>query len=650
MTPTGTDHLLIDAEVDHKFEIVAAHYGPTWEEDPEWDGVDPFYRYILPEFSFGWQAIAWARENLLSPDSTEHNPKPYIPTPEQFRFILWWYAVDESGSFVYRKGIFQRLKGHGKDPLVSVLCAIEFLGPCRIGGWATRDMPQYGYRPDGQCNVRRGDPVAVDNPTAWIQVAAVSKVQTRNTMLLFPSLFSAKLKKKAGMTKANMGMNIITAYGNTRRIEAVTSNPRTLEGGRPTFVVKNETHHWISTNNGHEMSEVIDRNATKSKNGASRSLSITNAYEPSEDSTAQHEREAWESQEAGLHFKTGTLYDSLEAPRHIGLRPPRKQGEPEPTEAEVRAWLTAVIKAVRGDSFWLNIPSIVNSILNPENAPSTSRRFYLNQIVADEDASFDPAAIQAAVNFIARDQRQLAKAEGRDIQRAGWIVAPDDPIAMFLDCSKSDDSTALIGCRISDGYCFTIGTWNRPLQKERAKTWLAPRQEVDARVFEAFHRFRVVAFFADPSHTIDDSGNRYWDSLIDSWHLKFKDELLVWSIKTGANQHSILWDMTSIERQKQFVAAVERTTSELERKDEFGEFQPEFTHDGDPILMTHMKNSRRAPGPWGVSMRKEGRESLKKIDAAVCLVGARMLRRLVLNAGVEDEVEDVPSVGYAYSV
>ena len=39
-------------------------------------------------------------------------------------------------------------------------------------------------------------------------------------------------------------------------------------------------------------------------------------------------------------------------------------------------------------------------ILNPANAPSTSRRFYLNQVVADEDASFDPVAKDNPVAWI----------------------------------------------------------------------------------------------------------------------------------------------------------------------------------------------------------------------------------------------------------
>jgi hypothetical protein len=34
-------------------------------------------------------------------------------TLEQLRFLLWWYAIDESGRFVYQSGVLQRLKGWG---------------------------------------------------------------------------------------------------------------------------------------------------------------------------------------------------------------------------------------------------------------------------------------------------------------------------------------------------------------------------------------------------------------------------------------------------------------------------------------------------------------------------------------------------------
>ena len=36
---------------------------------------------------------------------------PFVPTNEQKRFILWWYAIDADGKFVFREGVLQRLKG-----------------------------------------------------------------------------------------------------------------------------------------------------------------------------------------------------------------------------------------------------------------------------------------------------------------------------------------------------------------------------------------------------------------------------------------------------------------------------------------------------------------------------------------------------------
>lgn len=605
--------------------IEAVHYGPTWERNPDWDGQSSLYEFLLPAYTLGWQILDWVEKNLQSDDVDEDGlPTPFKPTREQKRFILWWYAVDERGRFVYREGVLQRLKGWGKDPLAAVLAAVEFVGPCRFAGWAAQDMPELG--------LEQGDPVARSNPRAWVQVAAVSKDQTKNTMKLFPGLFS-----KACIAEHNidLGKEVIYAYNGLRTIEAVTSSPRALEGGRASFVIKNETHHWLENNEGHAMADVIERNATKSKDGAARTLSITNAYEPSENSVAQMERETWEAEREGLSIDTGTLYDSLEAPSDAGLRPPHKEGEPEPTEEEIKAYLSAVVLAVRGDATWLDVEGIVASILNRKNSPSRSRRFWLNQVVADEDAWAAPAAVDAAVDVLAESQRFVMSS---DILRAGWIVKPDEPIVMFFDGSKSDDDTALIGCRLSDGYVFVIGHWRKP-PGERGKTWIVPRHDVDNRVEEAHERFNVVAFWADPSHTHDDDGARYWDGLIDDWHRRFgtKYEKTGWATKSGHGSHSIMWDMTSPERTRQFTDAAERFITELETKNQYGEYMPQFSFDGHPALKQHMKNARRFPNGYGVSLGKGGRESPKKIDLAVAAVGARMLRRVVLNTQPADE-------------
>ena len=84
-----------------------------------------------------------------------------------------------------------------------------------------------------------------------------------------------------------------------------------------------------------------------------------------------------------------------------------------------------------------------DEILDPELTAADAIRFYLNGLAVAEDAFIEPA------NFTAlADQSKMFE--------------PGDRIAMFLDCSKSEDATALIGCRIDDGFCQTLGVWSRP--------------------------------------------------------------------------------------------------------------------------------------------------------------------------------------------
>jgi hypothetical protein len=599
--------------------VIPEKFGPTWTEDPNWDGIDEKLRYILPEKTLGYEILEWIPKNLLNDDG-----EPFTLTAEQKRFMLWWYAVDQYGFFTYRDGIFQRLKGHGKDPLVAVISAVEFVGPCRFSHWATERI---------SIGVGPGDPVAKPHPRAWIQIAAVSLFQTQNTMKIFPGLFTAACMKKH---KINMGKETIYAYDGQRTIQAVTSSPASLEGGRATFVVRNETHHWLANNDGHAMAEVIERNATKSKDGAARALSITNAYEPSQDSVAQQQREAWEDENAGLFIETGVLYDTIEAPKDAKLLPPKaNKDDPDPTDEEIIEYIGAIIKAVRGDSVWLNVDRIVKSILDRKNKQSTSRRFWYNQVVAAEDAWVDPDAVDRAIDRLAVDSRMSNRDE--DGFEAGWLLEPDEECVLFLDCSKSDDSTALIMCSLETGDVYTAGVWQKP-RGDRGKGWLAPREKVDARVNELFDRFKIVAFWGDPSHALDDDdSSRYWDGYFDRWHRKYKDRLVLWAMKTGDRAHSVMWDMTSPTRIQMFVQAAETFVEEMENLNDIEEYEPLFRIDGHPALVKHLGNAKKFPGKFGTSLMKEGRESPKKIDLAVCAVGARMLRRLVLNRGVDED-------------
>lgn len=634
------------------WEVVPVTHGPTWDTDPEWTGPRDPDGYILPRLTLGWQVLKWVEENLLAEETDdEGKPLPFKLTNEQQRFILWFYAIDEgdeyrepSGVFKYREVVLQRLKGAGKDPLAAVIAAVEFVGPCRFKGWVTF---RPGHEDEDRAwaashGLQEGEPYAVPHPRAWVQIAAVSLTQTQNTMKIFHGLFNEACIAKHGI---DPGKEVFYAYGGQKQIQAVTSSPSALEGNRPTLVIMNETHLWVQNNNGLAMADVIERNATKSKGGAARTLAITNAFQPSVDSVGAQMREDYEDQAAGLTYSTGLMYDSLEAPGQARLRPILPDDLPtEEKERLTRLYLRRVLEVVRGDAWWLDIPSLTNSILSPRNPPSRSRRFYYNQIVAAEDAWLDPAAVDAAVSELAADARRQMDRDAREVLEAGWLVLPEEPIVMFFDGSKSDDATALVGCRVSDGYTFTIGVWQRPKGK-RGESWLAPRAAVSARVAEAFARFNVVAFWGDPSHAKDDEDStRYWDGVMDTWMREYKDRLdpAFWSVKSGHRKHAIMFDMATPESQKHFAAAAERFVSDMESLNDIEEYEPTFAIDGHPALVQHLKNGIRNPGPYGVTLMKDNRESAHKIDLAVCAVGAHMLRRVVL-LGEQDEKEEAPA-------
>lgn len=523
----------------------------------------------------------------------------------------------------------------GKDPLVAVICLIELLGPCRFGWWATEDDAWRGLAP--------GEPVAVDLATAWVQIAAVSKKQTQNTMKCFAYMISDDLKLKYRLT---VNKESIYAYGGARQLEALTSSPRSMEGNRPTFVVRNETHHWVEANDGHDVADVIERNLEKSKGGMARALSITNAYAPHEHSVAQVQREGWELEQSGVNVKTGVLYDSIEAPAGTALEPPMParpsgltQEEWDDLRGEIMiAWLSAIIEKIRGGAHWINPRRIALGILSGRRPISVSKRFWLNVISTAEDAWADPVAVKAAIDPAAEENRRLP---GADILRAGWLPMPDEPIVVFGDGSKSDDATALVGCRISDGYTFLLGLWQAP-PKVRKGTWVVPRNEVDARVEEIFARFNVVGFWFDPSHAKDDEDvttKSFWSAMCDTWMRRHRDKLKkeLWPVKSGAGAHAVTFDMAGPLNRRLFAEGAEEFAEQLHRLNDIEEYDPDFRICGHPMLVQHMTNAKQYPTSDGTSLAKDGRESPRKIDAAVCAVGARLLRRVLLNVVPEEK-------------
>lgn len=545
--------------------------GPTWRkyEDGSW---------YLPERSLGWGILDFLFKYVKSPGG-QFAGEPFIPTDEQVRFLLWWYAVDENGRYVYREGVLRRCKGWGKDPLAASMALAELCGPVAFDGFCDGEQYHCGRPSCTGC----GEAVGKARHAAWIQVAAVSQEQTKNTFSLFPVMISQEFKEEFGL---DINKTIIYS-SDGGRIEAVTSSPHSMEGNRPTFVICNETQWWVEAVQGHDMKNVIDGNVTKIE--GSRILSICNGHIPGQESVAERDYEAWRAVEAGQAVDTGVMYDALEAPADTPISEiPPKDVDPQGYEQGIEKLRQGIIIA-RGDATWLDPDSIIASILDVRNPVTESRRKFLNQINAAEDAWIAP--------------REWDMVEDRSLR-----LNPKDRITLGFDGSKSNDHTALVACRVEDGALFLLGHWNPENYKKPDGSFEVPREEVDAVVRSAFQRYQVVAMRADMKE---------FESYVDAWSRDFGRKLVV-SATAG---HPIAFDMRG--NQKRFAFDCERFVDAV--------LEQELKHDGNRLLRQHVLNAVRHPTTYdAISIRKATKDSSRKIDAAVCAVLAFGARQEVL--------------------
>lgn len=411
--------------------------GRTWERDATGD-------FVVPKRTLGWHAVAWMRAHLKDPNSGDDQDKPLTLTPEQIRFILWWYRLGDNpgdGRHPYREGILQRRKGWGKDPLAAMLCMFELLGPCRF----MMDDPKTGI------------PIGQQHPNPLVQVTATAKRQTKGVSSLIPALLPERTRRKYAIS---VSAEVVKARRGKATFQITGTSYRSLEGDRVTFSVLTEIHHFVPGNQGHEVYDTVRDNAHKLGN---RVLSITNNYVPGRQSVLQRLRREYDlalQQGRDHHY----YFDSLEASPDV------------PIEKEA---LEVVVPLVRGDAHWLDDADTVGSILSIATLhPSRARRMYLNQIAEDPDGLIPERLWSSLADESLR-------------------LAPGDVVTLGLDGSKSRDATALVAHRLKDNAVFLIGLWERDLDDG---DWTVPRGEVMSAVASAHRRFKVLGFFADLAH------------------------------------------------------------------------------------------------------------------------------------------------------
>lgn len=525
--------------------------GPLWAKDDEGN-------WLLPEKTLGWEVLGWCSEWLTFPDGS-----PWTFTDEQARLILWMFAVTDRGDFRYRQIVYQALKGAGKDPFAAVLSVIHLIGPCLFSHWDSF-----------------GNPVAKDDPEAWVQIAAVSRDQTKNTMKLFSSLLP---KRTRDAYQLEVQKEIVYAYHGARTLEAISSGHRTAEGNRVKWATCNETQHWIPSQGGIDLYDTITDNVLK-KGG--RYICITNAFQPGEDSVAERIRLEQEKVWAGLSADSGWLYCSREAHPDSPL--------------DIR-WAPFILELTRGDAKWLPIPAIVLKMQDGSRSPSRVRRMFYNQVVATEDAFFSPGDW-------ANIQAEGCYGDERDLQRG-------DEIVMGFDGGKTDDATALVAIRIRDRLMVPLLVEQKP-DGPRGEHWHIDEQLVDEAVRRAFETYQVRAFFADVA---------LWESYIARWSEDYREVLAI----RASDKSAIGWDMRG---SKEIIArgweAFLNTVAD-----------GQIFHNGNKILRVHALNAKRGHNGKGLIARKDNPESPRKIDAMVAGYVAFMALNKYIEKGKAPETQ-----------
>lgn len=502
----------------------------------------------------------------LTQPNGPHAGEPFRPTDGQIEFLVHFYALAQDGTFLYKHAARRLVKGSGKSPFAAAMALAELLGPVQFVRFD--DSAPFGV-------------VAKPMGMPLVQVVATSERQTANTMRMVRA-FASKKTKLYKRYNLDVGKTYVDVDGG--RLEQVTSSPHTLEGGEVTFYVADETEHWTPTRQGPELMSVLKGNVAKTP--TARVLETSNAWKPGDASVAEQTFDDWCDQEDGLtRGELRILYDARIAPPNTVLT-----DDPGPDEVS----LDEALRFVYADCPWkLEIPGAIEAIKEqiwtPSYPESRSWRFYLNRPTAAENAW-----------TTLEEWTQL-----RDPDR---VVAAGEKIVMFFDGSKSNDHTALVGCAMNDGHIFTLGHW-RP----EGPTRTIDAAAVDAGVRRAFAKYDVVAFWADV---------REFESFTKvSWPADFGENLICPAVRgKGLSASPIAWDMRS--HAYQFAEAAEAAATEIQEK--------RFTHDGSSALGEHVANCRVNEYRGRFSVKKESPKSSRKIDLAVCMIGARMLYRHVL--------------------
>lgn len=271
---------------------------------------------------------------------------------------------------------------------------------------------------------------------------------------------------------------------------------------------------------------------------------------------------------------TGLLVDHREAPAETDLA----------DDDSLRAGLVyAYGDSCKDNGGWVDVDRIMEEIWDDATDPQDARQFYLNQVTHASDSWISSPDLKAII----------------DPEK---VVSVGDTIVLGFDGSRGRvrgkaDATALVGTRISDKHLFEIAVWE-PGPND-GQDWAPSALEVDATVRDAFERYRVIGFYADPSG---------WTGQVAEWEAAFNKKL---KVKASRSEPIAAWPRGKDSRVGELVEKLRQAI-----------VAEEVTMSDSPRLIAHMLHARRRTTRSGYLLYKAYPDSPDKIDAAYALVMA----------------------------
>lgn len=437
--------------------------------------------------------LAWIESHAVIPDGFRQG--------EFFEFLPWQLKVasnlykvrtsaevgQKSTAFVFRRAQVIMSQKSGKGPFAASVVLAEAAGPTVFNGFATGGevyrCKDYGCPCGWSYVYSAGEPMGVPQPTPLIQLLATSEDQVANVYRPLTAMV------KHGSLGAIMSVREgFIRVGDEGRIDVVTSSAQSRLGNPITFAIQDETGTYTATNKMIKVAETMRRGLAGM---SGRSMETTNAYDPSEESTAKRTHES-SAEDVYRYFP--------QAPAGLSYR----------NKAERRK----IHKAVYADCPHIDLDAIEAEASElAETDPAQAERFFGNRIVAGAGAWLDHALWENRAN-------------------GARTVADKTPIVLGFDGSDVDDWTAF-RAETLDGFQFTptYGPSKLPtIWNPADHAGQVPRLEVSAALDELMQRYDVKLLYADPP---------YWDSEVDEWAAKYGDRVVIsWYTRRIVQMHA----------------------------------------------------------------------------------------------------------------